>query len=987
VDSEAKTLVDGGALPTVETAEPAGAAPRRVGRFFIFRRIAEGGMGQVLLGYDETLGRKLAIKLWRPQARSGEDLRARMLREAQALARLSHPNVVQVYEVGDHRDQLYLAMEYVEGRTLREWAAQDRPELARLLERYVQAGQGLAAAHRAGVLHRDFKPDNAVVGDDGRVRVLDFGLARADTGLSEGTGPRPSVPLVLSSTDSLEAPITRAGSVLGTPAYMPPEQLAGLGTDARSDVYSFCVALWEAVHGLRPFAGATARELRAAIEQGAPRESRRPVPKWLRAALLRGLAPAPAARWPAMEPLLDALAAGARRRRRRVALAAALAAALLLAAAAAVVLAGRAREAAACDARGAALVDAWSAARPSVRAALLAAGHGFAAHTAGRVDALLDRYAATWSKGQADACRRVRLAGAWSAEVGERADACLDERRLEFEGLVGALAEADLAAARRAVEAAAALPAVEVCLDVDALARRPQLPPEPAARAEAAAVQRALARARSLEATGHYAESLAAVEALVARADALAWPPLQARTRLAAGGLMASLGERDTARVIARFEDALFLALDAGYDATAAEAAIELVDFVGLTLLRPVEGHRWARLAHALLRRLGAEAPPLAAALECSTADLEKVLGRLDAAAAGFERCRDARAAAHGPDHPLVALALLDRSRLEKLRGDEPAAHDLLLRVLAGLEPVYGPDHPTIARVLGELGDTQASLGQYAEAERTLTRARAIDVRVFGPDHERVGSHELSLGQLHLLAGHPAPARDHLARAIDLFEGVPGMGRPMQIAALGDLTLAHRRLGDLDGALEAARRWLALYESSVGHAHASLAPVLVELAAVHAARHEPAAAAAALARARALLADPGADLLPTLLAVGDVARDLDDPGAARHDYDRARALAEAQLGPDHPDVGRALARLGDLALADGHADAAATSLARAVRLLADDAGERGAARFALARARWARGEHDEARTLAAAAIDELGDDADAARDWLAAHAP
>ena len=161
MDSETKTLFDGGSAATIErmaSGEASSPTPLRVGRYFISRQIAEGGMGRVLLGYDETLSRKLAIKLWRPQASRGEDLRARMLREAQALARLSHPNVVHVYEVGDHRDLLYLAMEYVEGRTLREWVKQDRPELPRIVERYVQAGQGLAAAHRAGVLHRDFKP-------------------------------------------------------------------------------------------------------------------------------------------------------------------------------------------------------------------------------------------------------------------------------------------------------------------------------------------------------------------------------------------------------------------------------------------------------------------------------------------------------------------------------------------------------------------------------------------------------------------------------------------------------------------------------------------------------------------------------------------------------------------------------------------------------------------------------------------------------------
>ena len=159
MDDDEKTRVDGVSSATVDGPEDA-PAPLRVGRYFIFRRLGEGGMGQVLLGYDDELDRKLAIKLWRKSSRDAAELAARMRREAQALARLSHPNVVQAYEVGDHRGQLYLAMEYVEGQTLREWIHDQPRALSAILERYIQAGRGLAAAHHAGLLHRDFKPDN-----------------------------------------------------------------------------------------------------------------------------------------------------------------------------------------------------------------------------------------------------------------------------------------------------------------------------------------------------------------------------------------------------------------------------------------------------------------------------------------------------------------------------------------------------------------------------------------------------------------------------------------------------------------------------------------------------------------------------------------------------------------------------------------------------------------------------------------------------------
>ena len=695
-----------------------------------------------------------------------------------------------------------------------------------------------------------------MVGDDGRVRVLDFGLARADSHMSGGTASRAQDELSLVAPEGFDNPITRAGSMLGTPAYMSPEQLAGGDTDVRSDLYSFCVALWEAIHGLRPFAGATVEELTAAIEAQKPREPRRSVPGWLRAALLRGLAAAPEQRWPSMDALLATLAAGARRRRVRVWVAVGLGLAATLAVGVGVVVAGRAREVAACEARGAEIDEVWNnGTRVELRDALLASRQAFAVQTADRVDALLSAYVDTWSKGQVDACRRVRVLRSWEAAVGERAALCLGDRRLELAGLVEVLRAADGATTRLAVEAAASLPAIDLCLDVDALARRPTPPREAEAQAEAAELRRALARARSLEVTGRYADSLAQVEAILARTDALGWPSLQAEARLVAGGAAASLGERDTAKVLGYFEDALFLALDAGHDATATEAALELVNFAGLTLMRTAEGERWARLARSLWLRLGSEGRTLLGDLECSTAELDKVQGRFAAAGAAFERCHKARSAAHGPDHPTVALALADRASLASIQGEPGVARDLLRQALASLEPVLGPEHPTIARVVSDLGEALMGVGEAAEAETYLQRALAIDTQVFGAEHERVGSDHYSLGQLYLGIGRNEDARRHLSRAAVLFEGAPGMGRPMRIAALTDLTLAYRALGDLDGALATARTSLELYEGVMGSAHASLVPLVLGIAEIEVARGELAEARRTLARAQQLIAD------------------------------------------------------------------------------------------------------------------------------------
>ncbi|MCY1061821.1 protein kinase [Nannocystis sp. SCPEA4] len=306
----------------------------RVGRFAVLRRVGAGGMGVVYAAYDEQLDRRIALKLVHA-GHHDPGAAARMRREAQALAKLSHPNVVQVYEVGEARGQVYIAMEFVQGETLRAWQERQRRGWREALAMYVQAGRGLAAAHAVGLIHRDFKPENVLVGDDGRPRVVDFGLARARPrdgaeNRSEEEGLKDQVRWGMSRRASEEvAALTAAGAVVGTPAYMAPEQHEGGEADARSDVFGFCVALHEALHGARPFAGERREDVHAAIVAGAIARGPRDVPAWLQRAVDRGLAADPAARWPSMDALLAALARDPTRLRRQIALALLLLAALV----------------------------------------------------------------------------------------------------------------------------------------------------------------------------------------------------------------------------------------------------------------------------------------------------------------------------------------------------------------------------------------------------------------------------------------------------------------------------------------------------------------------------------------------------------------------------------------------------------------------------------------------------------------------------------
>jgi tRNA A-37 threonylcarbamoyl transferase component Bud32 len=287
----------------------------------IERLLGHGAMGAVYAARDPHLDRTVAVKLLRASALSDEarqEMRSRLLREAQAMARLSHPEVITVHDVGAFGDQLFVAMEYVDGGTLRQWRAARHRSVVDILGVYERAGSGLAAAHEAGLVHRDFKADNVLIGSDGRVRVTDFGLARSVPGAGAATPGIDSLDSA-SAGASVTATLTRTGVLVGTPAYMAPEQLRGGSADARSDVFSFSVSLYEALYGERPFNGSTLPALRDAIERGdvRPAPILSSVPRWVRGALLRGLRAEPQERFESMRALLDALRAGFLQARRR----------------------------------------------------------------------------------------------------------------------------------------------------------------------------------------------------------------------------------------------------------------------------------------------------------------------------------------------------------------------------------------------------------------------------------------------------------------------------------------------------------------------------------------------------------------------------------------------------------------------------------------------------------------------------------------------
>lgn len=286
--------------------------PAEIGRYEVIDRLGAGGMGIVYSARDRDLDRTVAVKVLRSRLIPDSQGRSRLVREAQALAKLSHPNVVHVYEVGRANGQVFIAMEFVQGRTLSKWVVEEEPPVAEVLAKYIAAGRGLLAAHTAGVIHRDFKPENVLVGDDGRVRVMDFGLARPSVGGDTLTELR--APVGDLSPGITPESMTKTGMVMGTPAYMDPQQLLGTTADAQSDQYSFCVSLYESLVGRRPFKGSTVTELFAAMRDGKPESvefSEGKVPRSVQPLLRRGLSYDRDQRFPSFADLLSELEAAA----------------------------------------------------------------------------------------------------------------------------------------------------------------------------------------------------------------------------------------------------------------------------------------------------------------------------------------------------------------------------------------------------------------------------------------------------------------------------------------------------------------------------------------------------------------------------------------------------------------------------------------------------------------------------------------------------
>ncbi|MBX7083411.1 MAG: tetratricopeptide repeat protein [Nannocystaceae bacterium] len=799
------------------------ARGRSIGRYVIVDRLGSGGMGVVYRAFDPDLDRSIALKLVAVERDGGDDERNRLLREAQAMARVSHPNVIPVFDVGVEEDLVFVAMELVDGVTLSRWCTLRPRTWSQRLACFLDAGAGLAAAHAAGLIHRDFKPDNVMVGPDaadgthGRVRVLDFGLARHDAS-TPARSDEATAELRVSSqrraalAPSLDQAITAAGAVMGTPAYMSPEQHLGAPATAASDQFSFCVAVWEALYGERPFEGDTLASLSLAVLQGKLREppGGSGVPRHVHAALLRGLANDDARRHPSMAALLEALRRDPQAQRRRR---------LLVAAGGIGLLAGgvalgtgvertRATTTAAsvelCAGGDAILAKVWHPERAERLArAFAATGLSYATPVWHAVAAQLDDYGNGWIAARTAACTATRVTGEQSEAMMDLRMACLDRRRRELDALLVGFATPDDAVVERAIDAARGLPPVASC---DRPARGAEDAADPTVRASEEAVRAALPYVRAAIALGHFTEARLRVAPLAITAGSLGRPALSAEVARWTAEVDDASGRPDDAR--AGWEHTFAQALAADDPELAAEAAGELTHAVGYRRADLRGGQTWLDIGRALVQRLGG-APERTAALDADEGAMLVAAGRYADAIVAHRR-----ALAYWSEH--------------------------------------APEGLQVARTLDDIGAAQVQLGQLDEAIASHQRAIAIRTTIYGDQHPLVADSERELGMALSGAGRFDEAAPHLQRALAVQRATRGERSIAVATLLDDLGRIARRKGDLAGALAHHREALTIWEAALGEQHQDVAVSLLGIGYTLVAAGQPAEAARVDARALAV---------------------------------------------------------------------------------------------------------------------------------------
>ncbi|MEM7158528.1 MAG: serine/threonine-protein kinase [Myxococcota bacterium] len=896
----------------------------RVDRFALQRELGRGGMGTVWLARDEQLDRQVALKFLR-RTSSGDEGEQRLLAEAQSLAQLSHPNVVPVYDAGRHEGRVWVAMEFVPGRTLREWGQTERPSPRQRLDAWLEAGRGLAAVHAAGLVHRDIKPDNVLRGDDGRVRIIDFGLVRrlSDTASKSRTTMEHADDSVSAPVSSSERAQTREGQFLGTPAYAPPEQRRGETVDARADQFSFALSLWESLTGQRPDReGLPSRA--GELMRGAGEEH---LSKRVHRALSRGLCRDPSQRFETIEALLHALTP----RTGRKVLAAVLATGTVMGASGLAVGLTSAPDAAPppCVATGQPMDQRWTGTR---RGSVSDLPGGAGAHAVTALDDFADR----WRDAARQSCEEVKVEQIRSPRSLDVRRHCLEGQLDRFDTLTETLANGGSTALGQVGPGLAALEDPAQCLAPALL----QGADEPSA-VEHAEPLREIRRELFSVRLGLDEPALAArrdrAAELMERARMLGHRGTEAKAASLAGFLALRDSDADSAR--AHYGDTLDLATGLG------DVALMSDGWFGLGIV----------------------------ALE-----LDLDLDRTDWVHQRQERLLEPLG--HTPK--LDARLWLQQSRLHFVRGELASAEALARKTVARLEEAGPTATWLLASALRQLADILVARGQPERASALQRRAGDLELHRQSADQASARASRadalLSEGMTQMAAGELEQAVATLERALDEQRATHGP-RGADVAAT-HITLAavHDALGDVDASERHARQGDALLLDAHGTVHPQRVNALSALGTVAFRRSSFADAARQYERALRV-AELQSDTDPVDLATHRA--NLGEALYRNGELPRARVMLErgveelrAALGEDAPELAIPSKALGEVLLKQDDGAAARQRLEHALRLLErygiSDV-ERAETRWALARALRATEDHALARTAAERAAEEF----------------
>jgi eukaryotic-like serine/threonine-protein kinase len=803
-----------------------------LGRYVLLDPVGEGGLGVVYAAYDPELDRKVAVKLLRPRASrsaTATEGKTRLLREAQAMARLSHPNVVAVHDVGVHEDQVFVAMDLIEGDTLKKWMVVRKRTSREVLQMFLQAGHGLAAAHAANLVHRDFKPDNVLIDKNGRALVTDFGLARA----AGSSGDAMEIPVSPEAgtelgheSGPLATPLTAAGIVMGTPGYVAPEQLRGEPADALSDQFSFCVSLYEALYGERPFAGNTLDSYAGAIEQSGahPRPPTGRVPARLRKILLKGMSLKPADRFASDDSLLKELSKDPARTTRRILLGAG--ALLVFAAALLGVRQYRLHRLLECEDSVGQFAGTWDAeVKAKMHGAFTATGKPFAEDAWSGVSRTLDAYTASWASTRDEACKATRIHHAQSEESLLLQMACLERERTALKALVDVLGSADGSVVENSVIATQSLDSPKACANFAALRREPTLiPADPEGVVRVAKLRARLAEANALFDASQYAKAVQVATTLAADCDETGDRSLKAEALLILGRAIARSGEDDR-KAEQTLTRAYLSATSTRNGIVAARAASNKIGVLA-RIGDHAEAEFWSDLAQALIDGLGGD----------DELQADQFLGRslnyfykgeYSQAEAEATKAFEIQKRLFGLEDSRTTRALYFRANSvanQNTRWRE--ALDLYQQLVEITERVLGPTHPQLVGYLGDYAEALDALGMSRDGYQIGKRALSIATTSSGPASIEVAAVLGVLARSARYVGEGDRALLYAKRAVAIFEGKPRADAYNMVGCLDELGLALLAKGRSEEALAAFKRSMAIREEARGRDDVALQDAL-----------------------------------------------------------------------------------------------------------------------------------------------------------------